>query len=491
MAIDVRRHGWQPPLHPLQIVGMAVFSFLVVAFYLFLGLFLGSRIAEIVMVTLFSSVALLAVLLFIRCTATDPTDKTSFKKNKKKTSGCKGLQKLNYGYVLAQVITRFFRRLEKKILRSVIRRKYLDPLSTSSYMEPLLPFPLITKDDVILPDLNEVDVTFCSLCNFEVKKHSKHCRTCNRCVEGFDHHCRWLNNCIGKKNYTTFILLMVSVLLMLVIEGGTGIAVFILCFVDKKGMERELSRKFHVEFPRGLLATIAFFLVLLTAYSTAALGQLFFFHLVLIRKGMRTYDYILAMREGRTLDLDQSDESDSDDSLDYSPPEKSSLMSRLKCNRSSLNQDSRVSVKIDRDPGLLSSTRKDGFIHVGINPWKLLKLSKEKALLAADRARERLLNQKPPVKNENLQEQPKADSTANQDKDKATVITGLSPLISKGIIPGSAGHFPSPRRRLSGIMASPKRYKSSLDVTSLENHYASIQVLSSAMKMEETEAIPR
>lgn len=40
----------------LQIVGMAVFSFLVVDFYVFLGLLLGSRAAEITVTTIFSFV---------------------------------------------------------------------------------------------------------------------------------------------------------------------------------------------------------------------------------------------------------------------------------------------------------------------------------------------------------------------------------------------------------------------------------------------------
>ncbi|XP_057964921.1 protein S-acyltransferase 18 isoform X2 [Malania oleifera] len=504
----MRRHGWQRPLHPLQIVGMAVYSFLVVAFYTFQGLFLGNRIAEITVTTLYSFVAVSAMLLFIRCTAIEPTDKTSFRKKRKTKSS--GLCKLNHGFILGQIVMRFFRRMERKILRNFIRRKYLDLWTTTNQMEPLLPFPLVMKDDAVTPDPKEDDISFCFLCDFEVKKHSKHCRTCNRCVEGFDHHCRWLNNCVGKKNYTTFILLMIFILLMLIIEGGTATAIFIRCFADKKGIEKELERKLYVEFPRGALAAISVLLVLMTAYGSAALGQLFFFHVVLIRKGMRTYDYIMAMKEeNQFMELDPFDATDfsSDYSTDSDSPEKPTFASRFKCSGQRVNQNPRrLSIRIDGDPEP-STTKKQSF-HASINPWKLIKMSREKALIAAEKAREKLRKQKPMVENDSLKPLPletKSGPLTTPDKNTVNTVLGLTPVISKGRVLGSPRRLSSPRRRFSSsptifsgtVAPSPKqKYRSSFDLKLTQvskelETYISRQVLCSVLKEEESEASPR
>jgi hypothetical protein len=43
----------------MQMIGMAVYSFLVVTFYTFLGLFLGNRIAEIAVTAIFTFVVML------------------------------------------------------------------------------------------------------------------------------------------------------------------------------------------------------------------------------------------------------------------------------------------------------------------------------------------------------------------------------------------------------------------------------------------------
>ncbi|KAK9067747.1 hypothetical protein SSX86_011858 [Deinandra increscens subsp. villosa] len=512
----MRRHGWQRPLHPLQIVGMSIYGFLVAAFYSFLGLFIGTKTAVIVVMSIFSFTALAVMFLFVRCTAIDPTDKTSSKRKKKKLKNMSN--QLNYGFIFGHIIMRFFTRIERKILRKFIRRKYLDPLSTTAQMEPLLPFPLVIKDDSVSPGPLQDDISFCVLCDSQVKKHSKHCRTCNRCVEGFDHHCRaskicflyykiqciltncdndfvfqWLNNCIGKKNYRTFILLLISVLLMLIIEGGTAIAIFIRCFTDSHGLDRELVKRLHFHLPRGLLSAICVLLVLLTAYGSAALGQLFFFHVVLIRKGMRTYDYIMAMKHENELLAQEFSEDDSDfssdESIELDSPEKTRF--RICRDRSPEAQEV-LSVRIDKEPQPIKKPGEKGF-RASINPWKLINMSREKAQLAADKAREKFMRQKTvnAVDDDSLKPLPLetkiGPSLMTSSIDRNSSI-GITPLVVKGMLS-------SPRRRLS-VSPSPKQmYKSNFDPKLTEvskelETYISRQVLCSVMKTGENESSP-
>lgn len=53
---------------------MAVFCFLVVAFYVFLGLFLGNRVAEITVTSIFSFVVMAQTLVYFLSTFCDSID---------------------------------------------------------------------------------------------------------------------------------------------------------------------------------------------------------------------------------------------------------------------------------------------------------------------------------------------------------------------------------------------------------------------------------
>lgn len=82
-------------------------------------------------------------VLYVRCTAVDPSDKTHIKM--KAQARQRGFKKLNYMFILYQIILRFVKSIEKKILRCCLRRRYLDLHDKSFHMDPLLPFPPYLK----------------------------------------------------------------------------------------------------------------------------------------------------------------------------------------------------------------------------------------------------------------------------------------------------------------------------------------------------------
>lgn len=165
-----------------------------------------------------------------------------------------------------------------------------------------------------------------------------------------------------------------------------------------------------------------------------------------------------------------------------------------------------MSIRIDRDPELSNLPKRQGF-HVKIDPWKLINLSREKALIAVEKAREKLMKQKSEVDIDSLKPLPletKRGPLVNIDRSMSNPGTSSTPLISKVRHPGSPRTFSSPRRRFSGsptmfsgIVASPKhKYRNSFDLKLTEvskelETYISRQVLCSVIKKDGSEASPR
>lgn len=174
----------------------------------------------------------------------------------------------------------------------------------------------------------------------------------------------------------------------------------------------------------------------------------------------------------------------------------------------SFQSSPRLSIKIERDtePSPLINTKR---FHVSINPWKLVKLTREKALLAAEKARERLMRERPMREHSSLRPLPletKRGPLTNADKNIGNEGSGSTPFIAKGELHVSPLRLSSPRRRFSAgtpsvfsssIIASPQnKYRSSFDLKlagvsrELETHI-SRQVLCSVISKDGNEPSPR
>lgn len=135
-------------------------------------------------------------------------------------------------------------------------------------------------------------------------------------------------------------------------------------------------------------------------------------------------------------------------------------------------------------------------------------MSREKALLAAEKAREKLTRNNAMAAQDSLKPLPletKSGPFVNPEREMASVGTGSTAHLSQGTThPRSPGLFSSPRRRFSsspsrtpGAVASQKNmYRSSFDLKLTEvsrelETYISRQVLSSVLKENASEASPR
>ncbi|KAI3724708.1 hypothetical protein L2E82_36494 [Cichorium intybus] len=398
-----RRHGWELPAHTFQVVAITVYFLLSVAFYAFFSPFLGKDIYEHVAIGVYSFLALSVFVLYVRCTAIDPADPGILIEPGRASPNRSHNDTEAHGHTssVGEASKSGFQNEGIYDNRSSSCSKVLGILCGCIVKEDC-------RNDEEMQQGGEEEALFCTLCNAEVRKFSKHCRSCDKCVDGFDHHCRWLNNCVGRKNYFTFICLMGMGLVWLTFDCGVGIAVLVRCFVNKGATEDQISNRLGDGFSRAPFATVVGICTVVAFLATIPLGELFFFHIILIRKGITTYEYVVAMRTqsepaGPSIDgMDQQ-------SLQSSPTSsavtamsgRSSLGLGLQykgawCTPPRIFMDHQDEVIPHLEPGRLPSTVDPDAVDKGKKPpqrpvrisaWKLAKLDSTEAMKAGAKAR--------------------------------------------------------------------------------------------------------
>ncbi|KAK7258111.1 hypothetical protein RIF29_32563 [Crotalaria pallida] len=492
----VRKHGWQLPAHTFQVIAITVFCLLVIAFYIFFAPFLGGHIWEYTFIGVYSPVALVVFILYVRCTAINPADPgIMFKFDPRvgnkfgSAHGLSGKHQVSKRDNIAAG--------EHSSLSSTASEKSIANASKKSSVEDLGGVDNSRKQnnrnscDVIggifcilfsHEDCRKQegitdeqgggeDALFCTLCNAEVRKFSKHCRSCDKCVDGFDHHCRWLNNCVGHKNYYSFIALMGFSLMWLVIEAGVGIAVLVRFFVNKRGMESEIIDRLGNGFSRPPFATVVVVFTALSVLACVPLCELFFFHMILIRKGITTYEYVVAMRAmseapaGASVDEDLPNVlSSPTGSATTGLSGGSSFGLQYKgswCTPPRVFVDLQDEVVPHLEPGMLPSTvdpdaagiaergQKMPKRPVRISAWRLAKLDSQEAVRAAAKARASSSVLRP-VDNHRLQD-PELSSSGNMSiRSSLSAETGANKEIKNELRLSAARDFIAPSQGSRG-----------------------------------------
>lgn len=287
----------------LQVVAIAVFLALGFAFYVFFVPFVGGDRLQYLLMGLYTPLITCVILLYIWCAGTDPGDPGIFL-NSKRPPEKQGSSTHEYPEGVS------FSNCCRVVHNSENISNNFEVKDSSSYLTftrvlclIYFPFSCLCKrwfhsdDQSSEQNTSEEGMFFCSLCKAEVLQHSKHCRVCNKCVDGFDHHCRWLNNCIGKRNYKGFFILLASAVLLLIMKWLVGALVLILFFMKRGEFSGQITSKLGSSFSVVAFVIVVVTCTLLAMVATIPLSQLLCFHILLIKKGISTYDYIVALRE--------------------------------------------------------------------------------------------------------------------------------------------------------------------------------------------------
>lgn len=104
-----------------------------------------------------------------------------------------------------------------------------------------------------------VSVKYCETCATYRPPRCSHCRLCGNCVDGIDHHCSYLHTCVGKRNYFSFIVLLITTSISdIYIVILSAIHFSLLCHHDNVSFKSALSDSpgAAVSFLLGIIAII-------------------------------------------------------------------------------------------------------------------------------------------------------------------------------------------------------------------------------------------
>ena len=142
----------------------------------------------------------------------------------------------------------------------------------------------------------EANTKFCWVCQTRVHEKSMHCKFCDKCVHHFDHHCQWLNTCVGKANYKYFFGTLCALSAFLCIDVAVSLYIIITYFMQRKVSVGPTYDKLSTIYGGGndlALIIIILVVLVLVVFFVALLFQLLFFHIMLQRKGITTYEFIV------------------------------------------------------------------------------------------------------------------------------------------------------------------------------------------------------
>ncbi|KAJ7125462.1 DHHC palmitoyltransferase-domain-containing protein [Mycena crocata] len=176
-------------------------------------------------------------------------------------------------------------------ISSMLATATRDPGILPRNLDPDPPYPTTSPSDggmrAPMPrDLkvraDVVRVKYCPTCKTYRPPRSSHCKMCDNCVDGCDHHCQWVNNCVGRRNYTTFFILLLSATIELVLIICTS-ALHLYLLTRKEGLD------FKHALRRGAGSAVVFCLSVAVIWPVAALLT---YHMRLLLLNVTTIEQI-------------------------------------------------------------------------------------------------------------------------------------------------------------------------------------------------------